>query len=282
MNSLIFEIGIICLFLFCIYNARKSWKNLGLLFLGFFYAIIFENFNVIMSSGKIGGYFYSSNFNIFIGHLPLLVALSWAILIYSTYHFVNYIGIASNRKAFADAFFITLVDIAIDPIASGIGLWKWVGYSVKDGFFGVPGNNFLGWLVISFVFMFLFRYITKRKKFKMSKSLYLLLPIVSYFIFLVIFAIFGKIQELLNFNKTAEAIMFFAIYFIFLFLIKRDKKEKTYFNSLNWVYIIRGMFYLFGIIGIIYLGILDNLLIFINLVAIMFIEVVVYFKFIRK
>ncbi len=273
--GILFEIAISLIFIFCIYHARKSLLDIYLIFLALIYAVIFENLNVILSAGNTGGYYFSTQFNMFTGHLPLMVALIWAILIYITYSFVNSINIKDNRKAFADAFIITLIDLAIDPVASRMGLWAWIGYGPRDGFFGVPGNNFLGWLLVTFIFMLMFRFIEKKK---LNKLLLLLLPVVSYIIFIIVSFSGAVFERFFKFSKITELLSFFVIYLVFLFMIKKDKNGKI--NEVTLFYTIRSIFYLFFIYFIIYFKM--DFIILLNFLIILTIELLIYLRFVRR
>jgi uncharacterized membrane protein len=215
MLTLFLEIASFLIFLGCLYHARKSWRNILLLVLAGIYAIIFENLNVILSTGKLGGYSYSQNFNFFIFHTPLFIIFCWAFLIYIVYHLVNRLRIKEFKKLFVDAVLVTSVDFIVDPILATIfGLWKWTGYSASEGFFGIPGNNFLGWLLVTFFFMLIFRKI-ESSKWKDKKIFYLATPILAYACFILCFTLVNIIQQTFNFSKTAELVFFFVIYGIF-------------------------------------------------------------------
>ncbi len=279
--EIVIEIAIILLFLLCLYNAKKSSKELWLIFLGLIYAIIFENLNVILSAGKTGGYVYSSNFNIFIWNVPLFVSLAWAILIYVSYKLVNISNIKESRRPFADAVFITLIDIALDPFATRLGLWDWNGYGLTDGFFGVAGNNFLGWLLVSFVFMFLFRKFIDLKK-KYNKVLLVFTPIIAYLGFILIFSLITFVEKYFGISKTGEVFLFFLLFILFICLMKKNKIKKGGDSDIYFIYFIRGLFYLFALYGLIYLGSYyeSKNLAFI-LFAVIISEIIIYLEFVR-
>lgn len=281
MAFLIFEIGVILLFILCLYHARRSVKQLALLILASVYAIIFENFNIMLAAGKTGAYNYSEFFSAFVGETPIMIAFAWAVIIYSTYILVNSINIKESRKPFADAFLITLIDIFLDPIATRLGMWSWNNYLPTDGFFGVPGNNFLGWLLVSFVFLFIFRFIDKKLK-RARKVLFALLPLISYAVFLLIFGTIEKIQILLKFTKTAELLFFLIIYLIFFFLIKcQSKQYKCLKKEIIFSYITRIFFYCFAISYLILISIynLESYLIF-AFITVVLAEIGFYLRFV--
>ncbi|VVB79699.1 Carotenoid biosynthesis protein [uncultured archaeon] len=211
------EIASLILFLGCLYHARKSGKNVVLLLSAVIYAILFENFNILLSAGKTGGYFYSSQFNFFIFNTPVFIILCWAFLIYSAYQLVNKLKVKDWKKPFAAAVLVTLVDFVVDPIATKLNLWFWTGYTSTDGFFGIPGNNFLGWLLVTFFFLFIFTKIDESKT-KWKNLSYLVTPFLAYVGFIFAFTTISSIQYVFKFSKLEELIFFFVIYAYFAFV----------------------------------------------------------------
>ncbi|MBU5687814.1 MAG: carotenoid biosynthesis protein [Candidatus Aenigmarchaeota archaeon] len=241
MNQfLTIEIGILALYISCIFYIIKKDKKMILFFLAStLYAIFFENMNILLSQGFEGGYYYNKNFSIFIFHLPLFVSLAWSIIIYTSIKIAQSLKISENSLPFAASLIVLLIDLAIDVIAIRLEYWTWIGYSLKDGYFGVPASNFIGWLFISFSWF----YIDQKLKIKKNWLKYSIMPIIAYIFYFLLFIPITLVQNIFYFNKTQQFFVLIFLIFLFLSLIKKGEvKHKTD----NIIYIFRLPFYIFG------------------------------------
>ncbi len=235
------EAGLIVMYIFNLLYILKKDKDMLLFFISStFYAILFENMNILFSSNSPGGYFYNKEFLLFIFDLPVFVALAWSIIIYTSIKIARSLNIKAESIPFAAALIVLLVDLAIDVVAIRLNYWTWIGYSFKDGYFGVPAGNFLGWLLVSFAWFFF----DQKIRFKKQWVKYLFLPFLSYFAFLTLFIFVTYFNALLNFDKTKEFISLLIIITIFLFSIKIGANSQ---KTDLMIYLLRAPFYLFGL-----------------------------------
>ncbi|MFH8080455.1 MAG: carotenoid biosynthesis protein [Candidatus Aenigmatarchaeota archaeon] len=241
MNHFLFtELGIILMYFIClIYVIKKDKSMLPFLLSTTFYALFFENMNILISSGKEGSYYYNKNFFINIFHLPLFVALAWSIIMYTSFKIAKSVGVSKKSLPMAAALLVLLIDLSIDVVAIRLGYWFWVGYEFKDGYFGVPASNFIGWLLVSFSFFYLEQNIKMKSWLK-----YLFLPFLSYFTFLLLFIPITLIEEIFVLNKGQQFLIFMFLLIIFFVSIKKDS-NKTAFNI--FIYSLRMPFYFFGL-----------------------------------
>lgn len=80
------------------------------------------------------------------GHnVPLWVGVGWGTIIYCSMLASDRMGLPAGVRPAADALLAVSVDIALDPIADHMGWWEW---SRDAQFFGIPCDNFVGWLMI--------------------------------------------------------------------------------------------------------------------------------------
>lgn len=144
---ILFELGTIISFLYILYLERKRLQILEIMFLAFFYGIILEALNIYMS----GAYFYSQSFFLSLGGVPLVIGAGWAIV----YYLANGISQKFNLKWWQSPFLMALIalsyDLAIDVVAIRLGFWSW-HISFNEEWFGVPYENFFGWMVVIWVF----------------------------------------------------------------------------------------------------------------------------------
>jgi len=242
MNQfLAIEIGLALMYVVCLIYILKKDKSMMLFFVSStFYALLFENMNILLSYNSIGGYYYNSNFEIFIAHLPLFVALAWSIIIYTSLKIASSLGLKKSSIPFAAALLVLLVDLAIDVVAIRLNYWFWIGYNFREGYFGVPANNFIGWLLVSFTWF----YFDQRFNPKKAWLKYFFMPFLSYFAFFVIFILISFTESLFALDKTNQLLVLcFLLLTFFIFLRKERKVSKIDYT----IYLLRVPFYFFGV-----------------------------------
>ena len=77
--------------------------------------------------------------------VPLWVALGWGAIIWTSIQAGHRSGLPWPVRPAMDALLAVSLDIALDPVAEALGWWHWI----RPGqFFGVPCDNFVGWVLI--------------------------------------------------------------------------------------------------------------------------------------
>jgi uncharacterized membrane protein len=110
-----------------------------------------------VATGAIyGPYHYMDRLGPRLLQVPLVVPLAWFMVIYPSYGLANYLAdgrVVSRRRpgaarliglAALSAMLMTAWDLAVDPQMVMAGNWVW---HVEGAYFGVPVQNFVGWLV---------------------------------------------------------------------------------------------------------------------------------------
>jgi uncharacterized membrane protein len=129
---------------------------------------LFEELGV--STGLIyGPYHYTSTLGPALGSVPVLIPLAWFVLVYSSYLVANLITDCLPVRipgafiglALCGALVVTASDLIVDPILSGPGFRAWV-WDVGGRYYGVPVQNYLGWIVTAFIIHLLCRSIDRR------------------------------------------------------------------------------------------------------------------------
>ena len=169
LNSLI-----VILLLFSLWHASVA---LGVRLTLAFFAIttvtswIFEEIGVV--TGLVyGSYHYTATLGPWLGSVPVLIPLAWFMLVYPSYVVANLIvdgwpvGTPGGRGhlvrlALVGALVMTAWDLVVDPILSGptVGAWVW---ERGGSYYGVPLQNFLGWIVTTFTVYLLYRSVERR------------------------------------------------------------------------------------------------------------------------
>jgi uncharacterized membrane protein len=126
--------------------------------------------------------------------VPILILIFWSFFIYSCYSITNSFLAWKNQKkpeaAFndykrvwrlsaLDGVIVLLIDLFMEPIMVGRGEWMWFD---KGLYFSIPFGNFVGWFLVAFVSMFIFRSI-EYKSADANKKIdvdYLMMPVIGY------------------------------------------------------------------------------------------------------
>ena len=157
-------------------------------------------------------------------NIPLLIILMWAAVIYISYQVSEHITNFRFTKAtpfiqrFWVSFWCALLtslivlawDFSLEPLAVGMGWWGWL----RPGeYFGVPINNFFGWMAISFSTVFLYKIFFEKEQ-PERETLFDYAPVVGYAT-LCLFTILTA----LNAEKPMFALIAFTGMFPFVCII---------------------------------------------------------------
>ena len=159
-----------------------------------------------------GHYVYKPQLTLFT--VPISVIFYWAVFIYTGYcltnSFLYWLKTSKpnfkNKNIFLlifavllDGYFVTAIDLFMDPIAVKSGNWKWVEGGL---YFGIPIGNFIGWFIVTTIVVSIFRifeyFFPKKEKF--SKSIFVI-PVLGYGMMAISYFLLA-----LNFNKTLALI----------------------------------------------------------------------------
>jgi uncharacterized membrane protein len=152
-------------FSLCHASAMLGWRRALVFFtISAVVSWVFEEVGV--ATGLIyGAYHYTDKLGFKLGLVPILIPIAWFMMIYPSYVMANLIadGRATSAKgsvrhvvwlSILSAIIMTAWDLPMDPLMSGIGHWVW---EQGGPYFGVPIQNFAGWLVTTFTVYILFR-----------------------------------------------------------------------------------------------------------------------------
>jgi uncharacterized membrane protein len=101
--------------------------------------------------GGSGDSYAYGTFLIMIAGVPLWVPLGWASIIRAAMLTSERLGFTLLVAPLADGLLAASVDFALDPVAEALGYWKWHLTGGQAGLvtaFGIPLDNFLGWMMI--------------------------------------------------------------------------------------------------------------------------------------
>jgi lycopene beta-cyclase len=91
-----------------------------------------------------GSYDYTARFQPQIGHVPVIIPLAWFMMLPPAWAVAQTLA-RGNRLAYGviSALAFTAWDLFLDPQMVGWGFWLW---QEPGGYFGIPWQNFGGWL----------------------------------------------------------------------------------------------------------------------------------------
>lgn len=131
--------------------------------------LIFETYN------------YSPDWVLVLDRAPLVIGLTWALLIAGAMRITDALGVRRWTASFVDAALVIMLDLAFDAVAIRLGMWTWVDIGPTDGWFGVQAGNFYTWLFVTFGFSVLTRWLRDRAaRRRGAEWLQLVVPIPAY------------------------------------------------------------------------------------------------------
>ncbi len=104
-------------------------------------------------------YHYSSNWILTVDRAPVVIGLTWALIIAGAMRLTDALGVRRRYAPFVDAVLAISLDLAFDAIAIRMGLWTWRGIPATSGWFGVPAGNFYAWLFVTLAFSVMTRWL---------------------------------------------------------------------------------------------------------------------------
>jgi putative membrane protein len=160
-----------------LFSLAHAWYALGarhtLAFFGLSAVISWAFEQAGVATGFVfGAYHYTDYLGPKLGHVPYLIPLAWFMMIYPSYVIANLVlarrptgtprGLVPLvQLAAASAVAMTVWDLVIDPILSGPSTRAWIWES-GGPYFGIPIQNYLGWLATTFAVYLAYRAVEQR------------------------------------------------------------------------------------------------------------------------
>jgi Carotenoid biosynthesis protein len=130
-------------------------------------------------------YHYSTDWILAIDRAPVVIGLTWALIIAGAMRITDALGVRRTYAPFVDSLLAIMLDLAFDAVAIRMGLWTWREVGLTDGWFGVPAGNFYSWLFVTLGFSILTRWLRDAARGRPALEwLQLLVPLPA-FVFLV-------------------------------------------------------------------------------------------------
>ncbi len=149
-----------------------GWRH-SLVFFGLSAVISWMYEQVGVATGAIyGPYHYTDYLGAKLGHVPFLIPIAWFMMIYPSYVLTNLIvdGQPAGSHggmgrvawlSFVTAMVMTVWDLVVDPLLSGPSIRAWI-WEQGGPYFGVPVQNYIGWLLTTFTVYLIYRLFERR------------------------------------------------------------------------------------------------------------------------
>jgi uncharacterized membrane protein len=182
-----------------------GWRR-ALLFLGSCIAVSFCFEAVGVATGSVyGAYHYGDKLGAKIAGVPALIPFAWFMMIYASWIVAHVLLEGSAKPAslagvlarsVIAAAVMTAWDVVMDPGQARAGTWVW---EAGGAYFGVPFQNFVGWmattLTIYLLVALMFRRIQSRER-PAASRLFGGLPVIAYSLVALDHALISPFPEL--------------------------------------------------------------------------------------
>jgi putative membrane protein len=159
------------LFALCHGSYTLGWRH-TLVFFAISAVVSWVYEQVGVETGLIyGPYHYGALLGAKLGHVPVIIPVAWFMMIYPSYMLANLIadGAPTGTRGGAlrvlwlaalSAMITTAWDVVVDPTYSGaVQAWTW---EQGGEYFGVPLQNYVGWLLTTFTVYLIYRFYERR------------------------------------------------------------------------------------------------------------------------
>ena len=144
-------------------------------------------------------YHYADAWMLSIDRAPLVIGLTWALIIAGAMRITDALGVRRRWAPFVDSVLAIMLDLAFDAIAIRMGLWTWRDIPATDGWFGVPAGNFYAWLFVTWAFSFLTRWLRDASTSRPTLEwLQLAVPLPAFVLFLFCLVPFTIVKPLVD------------------------------------------------------------------------------------
>lgn len=162
-------------------------------------------------------YQYSPDFVLAIDRAPLVIGLTWALIIAGAMRITDALGVRRRYAPFVDSVLAIMLDLAFDAVAIRMGLWTWRDVGPADGWFGVPAGNFYAWLFVTLAFSSLTRWLREAARERPVREWWqLLVPFPSFMLLLLSLVPFTLLVPLVDPTPGGGMILFVITFAAFL------------------------------------------------------------------
>ncbi|CAN5550162.1 hypothetical protein BH23CHL10_BH23CHL10_18220 [soil metagenome] len=193
---LLLEIGATALFVVAAWLAIRRGR------LPFLELVSAATFGLLLEQGNqiiFETYEYSTEFALAIDRAPVVIGLTWALIIAGAMRITDALGVRRRYAPVVDSVLAIMLDLAFDAVAIRMGLWTWRDIGLEQGWFGVPAGNFYAWLFVTLAFSLVSRWLRETSRDRsMLEWAQLLVPIPAFALLLIGLVPFTILQPMVE------------------------------------------------------------------------------------
>jgi hypothetical protein len=142
-------------------------------------------------------YEYSPDFALAIDRAPIVIGLTWALIIAGAMRITDALGVRRRYAPVVDSLLAISLDLAFDAVAIRMGLWTWREIGLDQGWFGVPAGNFYSWLFVTLGFSLFTRWLRDAAHRRPALAwLQVLVPLPAFGVLIASIAVFAAVKPL--------------------------------------------------------------------------------------
>ena len=144
-------------------------------------------------------YEYSPDFALAIDRAPIVIGLTWALIIAGAMRITDALGVRRRYAPVVDSLLAISLDLAFDAVAIRMGLWTWRDIGPEQGWFGVPAGNFYSWLFVVVGFSLFTRWLRDASHRRRGLEwLQLLVPLPAFAVLTASIGVFAVLKPMVD------------------------------------------------------------------------------------
>lgn len=157
-------------------------------------------------------YEYSPDFALAIDRAPIVIGLTWALIIAGAMRITDALGVRDRYAPFVDSVLAISLDLAFDAVAIRMGLWTWRDIGPEQGWFGVPAGNFYSWLFVTLAFSLFTRWLRGRAHTRPMLDWHqLLVPIPAFGVLIASIGAFAIVKPMTDPTRGGGLAVFWVV-----------------------------------------------------------------------
>lgn len=154
-------------------------------------------------------YEYSPDFALAIDRAPIVIGLTWALIIAGAMRITDALGVRRRYAPAVDSLLAISLDLAFDAVAIRMGLWTWRDIGPEQGWFGVPAGNFYSWLFVVVGFSVFTRWLRDASHGRRwLEWLQLLVPLPAFAVLTASIGLFAVLKPLVDADPGGGLLIF--------------------------------------------------------------------------